>query len=803
MLKTGFHTGRAAIDRFQIVDTENAAEILRASYSRGVRIMLTLWQSACRQLDAISTLCRAAPRAVSFHRGSLRYGFRRALRVLRREGISGVVRRANVLLHGAGVARGLKRATIDLYGRVLHQSPEFMPKVSIIVPNFNHAKYLPERLESIYGQTYSNIEVILLDDSSSDESVAILNSYAERYPDKTTCRFNGENSGRVFSQWKRGLELATGDLVWIAESDDYCSANLLEELVRTFQNPAVMLAFARSEFVFDMPPVTAWTSEEHLSDLGLEIWDRPFVMSAHAMVKSGWVVKNIIPNVSSALFRHPGKMALLDDSQWLNLRMCGDWVFYLSIIRGGLVAYIPDATNYYRQHSLNTSVNAQKEDLYYREHEIVAQFLAKLYRLDRTDFAQQERHLYQHWCINRGCSQLREFKVLYDLDKVWQRTTDRRPNIVMAVYALVAGGGETFPIMLANLLQERGYAVTLLNCREQTTELGVRRMLSGSIPLLELDHIELAAEVFIDMGVELVHSHHAWVDVSLAMFLLNSQDIRQIVTMHGMYELMTPAQLQALMPLLKRRIDRFVYTAEKNLSPFSLEFCQEKGFCKIDNALPLTDIAPIARVELHVGTDDFVLCLVARAVPEKGWEEAIDAVAWASVRSNRKVHLLLIGEGPEFDRLKSQTTHEFVHFLGFRSNIRDYFAASDIGFLPSRFKGESSPLVLIDCLLSGKPVLASNVGEIRYMLDSPEGLAGELFNLEEWEIRIEVVGNIILTLANDPLAYQRLLRCVPLAAAKFEACTMVDKYEGIYREVLAAAESDAVDCTMKCEGSQS
>ena len=73
---------------------------------------------------------------------------------------------------------------------------------------------------------------------------------------------------------------------------------------------------------------------------------------------------------------------------------------------------------------------------------------------------------------------------------------------------------------------------------------------------------------------------------------------------------------------------------------------------------------------------------------------------------------------------------DFVHYLGFRSNIRDYFAASDIGFLPSRFKGESFPLVLIDCVLSGKPVLASDVGEIRYMLDSTDGLAGELFDLE-------------------------------------------------------------------------
>src|SRR5665811_2252292 len=171
-------------------------------------------------------------------------------------------------MHSAGM--GWTQSSIDLYGEVPPPAPGFMPKVSVIVPNFNHAKYLLERLESIYGQTYGNTEVILLDDCSSDDSVAVLRDYAERYPDKTICRFNEENSGGVFHQWKKGLELATGELVWIAESDDYCSANLLEELVRSFQNPAVMLAFARTEFVRGMPPIKAWTSEETLKDLGLE-----------------------------------------------------------------------------------------------------------------------------------------------------------------------------------------------------------------------------------------------------------------------------------------------------------------------------------------------------------------------------------------------------------------------------------------------------------------------------------------------------------------------------------------------------
>ena len=729
-------------------------------------------------------LGRAVPRALAFYQGSPRLALRRIFGVMKREGLSGVIRRSQILMHGIGVDRSLTSAA--LYGEPPAASPGFLPRVSIIVPNFNHAPYLAQRLESVYAQTYGNVEVILLDDCSSDDSVAVLQGYADRYPDKTICRFNETNSGGVFNQWKKGLELATGELVWIAESDDYCSPNLLEELVRGFQNAAVMLAFARTEFVTGTPPVKNWSTEEYLSELNLGIWDRPFIQSAHALVKSGWVVKNLVPNVSSAVFRHPGKMRLLDDPEWLKLRMCGDWVFYLSLIRGGLVAYSPDATNYYRQHPRNTSVNAQREDLYYQEHEIVAQYLARLYRLERQDFERQSQQLYTHWCSKRGASSLAQFKRLYDLDRVWPLRVERKPNIVMAVYALAAGGGETFAIMLANLLWDRGYAVTVLNCREAPTEPGIRRMLPEAIPLLELDRLALASAVFSDMGIELVHSHHAWVDVSLATLLLNQHYIRQVATTHGMYEMMPPSQLQVLLPLLTNRIDRFVYTATKNLGAFSPEFRQAKQFLKIDNALPAADSHPVSRAELGVDEADFLLCLVSRAIPDKGWEESIDAVVWANAHSPRKVHLLLIGEGPEYDRLKSQADHQFVHFLGFRHNIRAYFAASDMGVLLSRFKGESAPLVLIDCLMSGKPMLASDIGEIRYMLESPEGIAGELVPLEDWTIPVEAVGRIIVRLANDASAYRRLLPCVPLAAAKFDTRTMVDKYEAVYSGALAA-----------------
>ncbi|MFN7014544.1 MAG: glycosyltransferase family 2 protein, partial [Bacteroidia bacterium] len=118
--------------------------------------------------------------------------------------------------------------------------------VSVIVPNYNHAAYLRQRLDSIFQQTFQDFEVILLDDRSADHSVEILQAYAQQYAHKVThLVVNEENTGNPFVQWKKGIELAQGEFIWIAESDDFCEPTLLETLYRALQDkPSVPVAAA-------------------------------------------------------------------------------------------------------------------------------------------------------------------------------------------------------------------------------------------------------------------------------------------------------------------------------------------------------------------------------------------------------------------------------------------------------------------------------------------------------------------------------------------------------------------------------
>ena len=106
--------------------------------------------------------------------------------------------------------------------------------VSVIVPSYNHAQYLEARIESILNQEFEDFEVILLDDLSPDHSAEILERY-RNHPKVSHCIINEKNSGSTFFQWNKGIQLAKGELIWIAESDDIAAPKFLEELVQSFE----------------------------------------------------------------------------------------------------------------------------------------------------------------------------------------------------------------------------------------------------------------------------------------------------------------------------------------------------------------------------------------------------------------------------------------------------------------------------------------------------------------------------------------------------------------------------------------
>ena len=656
-----------------------------------------------------------------------------------------------------------------------------LPLVSVIVPNYNHAPFLKQRLDSIYRQTYAHYEVILLDDASTDESVDILREYADQHVRNTRLIVNDTNSGGVFHQWSKGLALAKGDYVWIAESDDYCDVDFLEKVVKGLDYQSVMISFARSVFMENGKKV--WSTEEAFEDLPLA-WDSEFMMPAHKLVNKGFGIKNLIVNVSSAVFRNVGTLPTEVVSAWERMSLCGDWLFYLWLIRGGCVYYTPATTNYYRIHKNSTSKRVQKTSHYYSEVKEVSCYIASHYAVDASLFEKEKELLVEHCKYEQDEESLAKLDQLYNLEEVENYAKERKPNIGMCVYSMSQGGGEVFPIYLANELKRLGYPVTCIDFRGGNYDPDIRKKLNKDVPLVELNDKRYLVSLIEAFGLDIIHSHETNVDCAVGESLGLVSCCKQVVTLHGAYECLSKNRFHAVLAVVTKSVSCFVYISDKNLIPFK-HFFPSSRFKKIGNGLPVVPVIPHKRSELGIEEDAFCVTLVSRAMFEKGWLEAVEAVKMAVAHSVRPIHLILIGSGECYDYLCQATLPPYIHLLGRKGDVRNYFALSDAALLPSRFKGESFPLVIIEALMSGVPVIASNVGEVKNMLTDEQGRrAGILFDLVEGKVPTDELARIILRLSSDKGVYDDLRRNVSSLAQRFTITATAQKYIEVYQEVM-------------------
>lgn len=657
------------------------------------------------------------------------------------------------------------------------------PLVSVIVPNFNHAPYLRERLDTIYNQTYPNFEVILLDDCSTDDSRDILNEYAQKYPDITRTAFNDANAGKVFLQWNKGLSLARGEYIWIAESDDYSSPDFIETLMKYFCRESCMIAFARSVFMQEGKQI--WSTEEYLSDVKRMYWDAPFTLAAATAVQLGFGYKNIIPNVSSAIFRNIGQIPDEVIETCSSMHLSSDWIFYLSLIKGGTISYTNETVNYYRVHPQSTSLKVQHTMEYYDEYEMVSAYVAANYQVEETLFEQTLSYLLWHYKATWHVTDAEVVKEHYRTERLAQIQQGRKPNIAMACFSLQSGGGETYPLYLANELHRQGCNVTLIDFNLENYEGECRKLLSPGIPLVRLRMPAELVLVLQKLNADVIHTHHGSVDEITGKLLNGSAyDCKHVITLHGMYETIGSKDLAHLFDEVGRSCSTFFYIADKNLEPFRhFGMLDKVNMVKIDNGLPMVEAVPISREALGIDRDSFVLCIVSRGIAEKGWKEGMEAVSLARQKCGRKIDLIIVGDG-DIRRQLEPGSPEYIHFTGYQRNTREYFATADVGFLPTRFRGESYPLVLIEALQCGKPVIATDIAEVRHQLTDEEGnLAGLLLHLTDGRLDIEEIADTIAGLAGDEELYRLLQSRTYSASLKFDIRRIVRQYLEVYRNV--------------------
>jgi lipopolysaccharide biosynthesis protein/glycosyltransferase involved in cell wall biosynthesis len=292
------------------------------------------------------------------------------------------------------------------------------PGVTVIVPNYNHAQYLPQRLDSIFDQTYQDFEVILLDDGSSDNSLEILEKYVHRAGVQMIR--NDQNSGSPFKQWLRGFDLAKAEVWWIAESDDISDPAFLESLLPAFHDPRVKLAYANSHVIDEEGKILGdYLGTDYLTAISNTRWSTAYRIPAEQEINDALGVKDTILNVSAVLFRRY-KMDSHVRRTLNEMRSSGDWYFIVQAIKGGEVYYDARKLNYHRRHSesvIGKLLKSNKVENFYREMSIVHQAVAENYNLSASFYEKWDQYLHDQWKQFFNDRSFDELRLYYPIDE--------------------------------------------------------------------------------------------------------------------------------------------------------------------------------------------------------------------------------------------------------------------------------------------------------------------------------------------------------------------------------------------------
>jgi glycosyltransferase involved in cell wall biosynthesis len=577
------------------------------------------------------------------------------------------------------------------------------PAVTVVVPNYNHESYLPERLKSIFNQTIKNIQIVLLDDASSDGSVAVLQ---EKVTDpRVQLVVNDSNTGSVFKQWSKGLSLALSDFIWIAESDDSCETHLLSALLSTTTHRDVAIAFAETEIVTDAGEHRPEALKPYLGRFGRLKFERDFIMCGADFVREGFAVLCSIVNASAAIIRRRLLLEALPHAH--SFAMCGDWFIYLHCLRFGEVAYTTKAKNFFRRHTNSTVHRIEGTDVYFAERLCIAEFVSKHFRIPSSLI---------HRMVVEIRGELDRFSGRYTFSadsflsnlRTGLHTRSRPPGALRIAFYIhglkfSTGGIERLGAQIANYLCDCGHEVTIfcnptggkpvypLRSRIAVSESDIEtahgeetlsaRLQAGTfdvfIPMLSEHLFANAIAAARRAAVRIIASEHndPWV---IEQQWWNRSDRQRNFALCDGIHLLLPEFANSLDPEVRAKVK------------------------VIPNGVDLNVFKPQmdSRRSMRIVT-------AGRLCEQKQFDVLIEAFALiAEQQPDWTLHIF--GAGELEARLRSQVAwlslEGRVVFRGLSAHLDEEFSAAELFVLPSKFEGFG--IVIVEAMACGLPCVA-------------------------------------------------------------------------------------------------
>lgn len=278
-------------------------------------------------------------------------------------------------------------------------------KISVVIPNYNYEKYLLERLYSILYQNIKIYELIILDDCSKDNSRILIDEIEKKIQKYVKIRkiYNAENSGSAFKQWKKGFEEATGDYVWIAEADDYCSNKFLKETLKPIiKDKNIVISYSDTAFIDKQGKIIISSIKKEIDIQNTGHWKKSFISNGMDEIKNYAYLNCTIANVSSVIFKKDNYEE--DFKKSGEFKQAGDWLFYVNVMKKGNIAYSNKPYNFYRVHGNNVTSTTKKQ-AHLDEIKKVHKEISQMYNFDQNQSNEIEKRykfLEDVWDLNNN-----------------------------------------------------------------------------------------------------------------------------------------------------------------------------------------------------------------------------------------------------------------------------------------------------------------------------------------------------------------------------------------------------------------
>lgn len=642
-----------------------------------------------------------------------------------------------------------------------------LPKVSVIVPSYNHAPYLAQRLDSILTQTFQDFELIFLDDASPDHTREVFDRYAQN--PRIRAVFNERNSGNVFKQWNRGLAMAQGEYVWIAESDDYADPEFLATLVGLLdQHPGLGVAYCESRKVNSAGEPLGLASEWYGATYRTDRWRSSFVADGAAEARDYSLAGSPIANASCALFRRA--LAHAAGGAPEHLRLTGDWLFWVTLFGSAKVAFECRPLNFYRHHDGSVSSRSVRsgvdlEEFYRVANHVRSRFSPAPDLVERTRTMLFDRWFWRSLRRDAEITWGRQRRIYFHARQFdpgigrrfaarWLRTRTKgvlsklrsrpeaRPKSSPETKRLLFittnevvpwGGSELLWCQTAARLLEAGHAVAVsvpewdpqpephqALARAGALMLprppghggllsrGIRKLLSqSSLGSMTARHLAQLDDFRPDLCVVSEGSNlraTEWLEA------LHARGWPTVCVSQAVNLSQWPEDhMRGRLIRAYSQLRRSYYVAQANL-----EDTQRQLGTALSNAEVVRNpfgVAFDAAPPWNRNPGPLRLAVVGRMhPPAKGQELIIEVMALPHWRQ-RDVTLTFFGEGPQAEALKSLANWRGltnVTFAGYEADVAGIWAEHHALVLPSRYEG--LPLVVVEAMLCGRSCIVTRVG---------------------------------------------------------------------------------------------